>query len=66
MGLNALGSARFRSLYTARAFGEMGEKFEAREAKRIGQGGFERVVTRVGDIEKTLGIEDMGVFTPRT
>jgi hemerythrin-like domain-containing protein len=43
----------------------LGEDFERRERATFGEGGFEHAVARVGDIEKSLGIEELAQFTPK-
>jgi hemerythrin-like domain-containing protein len=43
----------------------MGEDFERRERTTLGSEGFERMVARVDAVERSLGIEDLGRFTPR-
>ena len=42
----------------------MAEMFEDEEHRRFGQAGFEGVVAKVADIEKSLGIYDLSQFTP--
>ena len=54
----------FRSLLPAKAYQELGEKFEQSEHEKFGEQGFHRVVAQVGELEKTLGIEDLAQFTP--
>ncbi len=54
----------FRSLLPAKAYQELGEKFEQTEHEKFGEQGFHRVVAQVGELEKTLGIEDLAQFTP--
>jgi hemerythrin-like domain-containing protein len=44
----------------------LGEDFERREHKVFGEDGFEHAVSEVDDIERTLGIEDLARFTPKT
>jgi hemerythrin-like domain-containing protein len=43
----------------------LGEDFERREHKVFGEEGFEHAVSEVDAIEKTLGIEDLALFTPK-
>ncbi len=47
-------------------YDEMGDQFEEQERKLFGAGGFETVVGKVAEIEKALGIYDLGQFTPKT
>jgi hemerythrin-like domain-containing protein len=43
----------------------LGEDFERREHQLFGGDGFERAVSEVDAIERSLGIEDLARFTPR-
>jgi len=54
----------FRQLYTEAERNRLGDRFEAQEHKLLGGGGFEGSLTEVGDLEKALGIHDLGKFTP--
>jgi hemerythrin-like domain-containing protein len=54
----------FRQLYTEAALDRLGAQFEAQEHKLLGGGGFEGSLKEVGDLEKALGIHDLGKFTP--
>ena len=56
----------FRDIVTRQEFERLGEEFEGREDKVLGEHGFERVVEEVAGIEKALGIYELGTFTPRT
>lgn len=53
-----------RQVMPAKAFREMADMFEDEEHRRFGQAGFEGVVDKVADIEKSLGIYDLSQFTP--
>jgi hypothetical protein len=55
----------FRSVVPKNEFGALGDEFEKKERALFGQDGFEKVVDRVADIERSLGIEDLAQFTPR-
>ena len=46
-------------------FSDLAETFEDEEHQRFGQAGFQGVVERVADIEKSLGIYNLDQFTPR-
>lgn len=46
-------------------YDSMGEEFEKKEHQLFGEDGFEKNVAEVAGIEKTLGIYDLGQFTPR-
>jgi hemerythrin-like domain-containing protein len=54
-----------REVVTAEEFEEMGEKFEDREHKLFGEGGFEKMVEKVSGIEKLIAIGDLSQFTPQ-
>jgi hemerythrin-like domain-containing protein len=54
----------FRQLYTEAELDRLGDRFEAQEHKLLGGGGFEGSLKEVGDLEKALGIHDLGKFTP--
>ncbi len=43
----------------------LGDKFEDKEKELFGEGGFERMVEAVADLEKNLGIYDLSQFTPK-
>ncbi len=45
-------------------YDEMGDKFEEIEHQKFGAAGFEGVVAKVAELEKSLGIYDLGSFTP--
>jgi len=45
-------------------YGELGEQFEDEEHRRFGARGFAGIVDEVAAIEATLGIADLGAFTP--
>src|SRR2546423_5653327 len=55
----------FREIVSAHEFDSLGEDFERKEDELFGQGGFFKVVDRVADIEKQLGIYDLAQFTPK-
>jgi hemerythrin-like domain-containing protein len=54
-----------RTVVTRQEFAALGDEFEKKERTLFGEDGFEKVVTRVESIEKTLGIYDLAQFTPR-
>lgn len=54
----------FREVVGSPAYRELGEQFEDREHALFGKGGFETFVTKVAEIEKTLGIYELASFTP--
>jgi hemerythrin-like domain-containing protein len=45
-------------------YDEMGEKFEEIEHQKFGKAGFEGIVEKVAELEKSLGIYDLASFTP--
>jgi hemerythrin-like domain-containing protein len=53
-----------RDVLPAQKFRDLAEIFEDEEHKRFGPAGFEGVVDKVADIEKSLGIYDLSQFTP--
>ena len=54
----------FRDVVPAKEFRDLAETFEDEEHRQFGQAGFQGVVDKVADIEKSLGIYDLGQFTP--
>ena len=53
-----------RDVVPAKEFRDLAETFEYEEHRRFGQAGFQGVVDKVADIEKSLGIYDLCQFTP--
>jgi hemerythrin-like domain-containing protein len=53
-----------RDVVPVRAFRYLAEIFEDEEHRRFGQAGFQGVVDKVADIEKSLEIYDLNKFTP--
>jgi hemerythrin-like domain-containing protein len=53
-----------RQVVPAKEFRNMADIFEDEEHRRFGRAGFEGVVDKVADIEKSLGIYDLSQFTP--
>jgi hemerythrin-like domain-containing protein len=54
----------FRAVIPASEYAELGERFEDREHQLFGRDGFEGMVAKVADIERSLGIGDLARFTP--
>jgi hemerythrin-like domain-containing protein len=54
----------FRDVVSANEFDSLGEDFEKKEDELFGEGGFFKVVDRVAEIEKTLGVYDLSRATP--
>jgi hemerythrin-like domain-containing protein len=55
-----------RQLVTADEYAEMGEEMAKRERQVLGADGFEKVAKQVAEVEKVIGIQDIGVFTPKS
>lgn len=54
-----------RSVVEPKEFEALGQTFEEKERKLFGKDGFEGMVVQVAKLEETLGIDDLGQFTPR-
>jgi hemerythrin-like domain-containing protein len=58
----------FPTLYkvaSAKEINELGEQFEEQEHKLFGGDGFQENVEKVAEVEKQLGIYELGSFTPK-
>ena len=55
----------FRRIVSQNEYDSLGEEFEDQEHKLFGEDGFEKYVDKVAALEKTLGINDLGHFTPQ-
>jgi hemerythrin-like domain-containing protein len=55
----------FRGIVSAHEFDSLGEDFEKKEDELFGDDGFEKMVDKVAEIEKKLGIYDLAQFTPK-
>jgi hemerythrin-like domain-containing protein len=55
----------FRSIVSAHEYDALGEDFEKKEDELFGEEGFFKVVDKVADLEKKLGIYDLSQFTPK-
>ncbi|CAN92028.1 hypothetical protein predicted by Glimmer/Critica [Sorangium cellulosum So ce56] len=53
-----------RALVGGKAYAELGEQFEDKEHRMLGEGGFEKAVAEVTELEAALGIADLASFTP--
>jgi hemerythrin-like domain-containing protein len=53
-----------RDVVSAKEFRDLAEIFEDEENRRFGQAGFQGMVDKVADIEKSLDIYDLSQFTP--
>jgi len=54
----------FRKIVSKNEYDSLGEEFEENEHKLFGNDGFETMVNKVADIEKSLGIYELSQFTP--
>jgi hypothetical protein len=54
----------FRKIVSKNEYDSLGEEFEKNEHKMFGRGGFESMVNKVANIEKSLGIYELSQFTP--
>ncbi len=54
----------FHRIVGVKEFEILGDQFEDIEQERFGKEGFEKMVGRVAEIEKALGIYDLSRFTP--
>jgi hemerythrin-like domain-containing protein len=55
---------QIRGIVSPHEFDAMAEDFEREERRRFGQDGFEAMVARVAEIERTLHINDLRQYTP--
>jgi hemerythrin-like domain-containing protein len=55
----------FRKIVSEHEYDSLGEEFEKNEQKLFGKDGFETMVNKVADIEKSLGIYELSQFTPK-
>lgn len=53
-----------RTIVSKKEFEDLGEEFEEKEQKLFGEGGFEKIVAQVAELEKGLGIYELAQFTP--
>jgi len=54
----------FRKIVSSNEYDSLGEEFEDNEHKLFGKDGFESMVNKVTEIEKSLGIYELSQFTP--
>lgn len=54
----------FRTIVSSNEYDSLGEEFEKKEHQLFGDDGFERYVDKVAELEKSLGIYDLSLFTP--
>jgi hemerythrin-like domain-containing protein len=55
----------WRRIVSPARIAELGEEFEEEEERLFGEGGFDKIVGQVAEIEKQLGIYELDQFTPR-
>jgi hemerythrin-like domain-containing protein len=55
----------FRSIVSAHEYDALGDDFERKEDELFGDEGFFKVVDQVAQLEKRLGIYELGQFTPK-
>lgn len=55
----------FRKIVSHHEYDSLGEEFENNEHKLFGKDGFETMVNKVAEIEKSLGIYELSSFTPQ-
>ena len=55
----------FRKIVSANEYASLGEDFEKKEHELFGEDGFEKMVGKVTNIEKKLGIYELAQFTPK-
>jgi len=56
----------FRRIVSKHEYDALGEEFEKNENKRFGEDGFEKMIAKTEDIERSLGIYELSRFTPST
>jgi len=54
----------FRKIVSKHEYDSLGEEFEKNEHKQFGENGFDSIVNKVSEIEKSLGIYELSQFTP--
>ncbi len=55
----------FRKIVSANEYASLGQDFEKKEHELFGEDGFEKMVDKVTNIEKKLGIYELAQFTPK-
>jgi hemerythrin-like domain-containing protein len=54
----------FKTTLTQKEYDKLGDEFEDKEHQMFGKEGFEGVLVKIAEIEKSLGIYDLSKFTP--
>ena len=55
---------KLRSLVSQNEYDSIAEQFERDEKQKFGDDGFEKMVDRVAQIERMIGVDDLAKFTP--
>ncbi len=55
-----------RHLVTTEEYAEIAAEMMKRERQAVGADGFEKVAKQVAEVEQVIGIQDIGVFTPKS
>jgi hemerythrin-like domain-containing protein len=55
-----------RQLVSGEEYDGISEELEKRERQAFGADGFEKIVKKVAEVEKVIGIADLDVFTPKS
>jgi hemerythrin-like domain-containing protein len=53
-----------RNLVSSNEYDAMAEEFEKKEHELFGEDGFQKMTARVAELERQMGINDLGQFTP--
>jgi hemerythrin-like domain-containing protein len=56
---------KLKDVVSSNEYDAMAEDFEKKEHELFGEDGFEKMVTRVAQLEQQMGINDLNQFTPR-
>jgi hemerythrin-like domain-containing protein len=56
---------KLQKLVSSNEYDAMAETFEKEEHRLFGDDGFEKIVSRVAELERQMGINDLNQFTPR-
>jgi hemerythrin-like domain-containing protein len=56
---------KLKDVVSPHEYDAMAEDFEQEEHKKFGQDGFEKMVARVAELERRIGIHDLAKFTPQ-
>jgi hemerythrin-like domain-containing protein len=56
---------KLKDVVSSNEYDSMAEEFEKKEHQLFGEDGFEKMATRVAQLEQQMGIHDLNQFTPR-